>query len=78
VDLPLRDRLAERAKAYFAAGVDGMQALILALRALGAEICTSEYHEAGTLRWFEPGRGYGFPIASSLRDVLIGDDAKEM
>ena len=65
-------------RAYFAAGVDGMQALILALRTISVEIYTSEYHEAGTLTWFEPGRGYGFPITSSLRDLLIGDDAKEM
>ena len=65
-------------EAYFAAGVDGMQALILALRTISVEIYTSEHHEAGTLRWFEPGRGYGFPACSSLRDVLIGDDAKEM
>jgi hypothetical protein len=65
-------------KSYFGAGVDGMQALILALRTIGVEIYTSEYHKAGTLRWFEPGRGYGFPVGGNLRDLLIGDDAKEI
>jgi hypothetical protein len=65
-------------RAYFGAGVDGMQALILALQMIGVETYRSEYHEVGALRWFEPGQGYGFPIISSLRDVLIGDDAKEM
>ena len=65
-------------KSYFGAGVDGMQALILALQTIGVEIYTSEYHEAGTLRWFEPSEGYGFPACSSLRDALIGDDAKYM
>ena len=65
-------------RAYFGAGVDGMQALILALQMIGVETYRSEYHKASALRWFEPGQGYGFPIISSFRDVLIGDDAKEM
>ena len=67
-----------RRKSYFGAGIDGMQALILAIRMIGVEIYTSEYHDSGTLRWDEPGRGYGFPVPGSLRDLLIGDDAKEI
>lgn len=43
---------------------------------IGGEIYASEYHKSGALFLDEPGRGYGFPVASSLRDVLIGDDAK--
>jgi hypothetical protein len=65
-------------KSYFGAGVDGMQALILALRTICTELYTSEYHEAGTLRWFEAGRGYGFPAFITSRDLLIGDDVKDM
>ena len=40
------------------------------------EIYASEYHKSGKLILEGRGRGYGFPVASSLRDLLIGDDAK--
>ena len=46
------------------------------MQMVGAHLYTSEYHEAGQLRWGEPGEGYGFPVAHSIRDMLIGDDAK--
>jgi hypothetical protein len=59
-----------------AGGVDSVQALRLALQMIGAEIYTSEYHKSGNLIWHETGRGYGFPVASNLRDLLQGDDAK--
>jgi hypothetical protein len=58
----------------FAAGVDSIQALVLVLQRIGVEIYTSAYHETGTLKWFEPTQGYGFPIAHNLRNLLIGDD----
>jgi Domain of unknown function (DUF6968) len=63
-----------RTKSHLAAGIDGMQALILALRTVGAEIYASDYHKSGCLRWFEPNRGYGFPVPANLRELLIGDD----
>jgi hypothetical protein len=53
-----------------------VQSLLIALQMIGAEIYASRYHEAGQLAWFERGRGYGFPVASNIRDLLIGDDAK--
>ena len=53
-----------------------MQALVLALQVIGAEVYSSSYHEAGTLYLQDPGKGYGFPVAPTLRDLLIGDDAK--
>jgi hypothetical protein len=65
-----------RRRSYFAAGADGMQALTLAIRIIGVEIYTSEYHESGTLRWFEQGRGYGFPVGDRACDLIIGDAAK--
>ena len=43
---------------------------------IGAEIYSSNYHKAGKLFWDKPGNGYGFPVASSLRDLLQGDDIK--
>lgn len=57
-------------------GVDSVQALVLALQMIGAEIYTSDYHKAGQLMFYEPGRGYGFPVAPTLRGLLIGDDLK--
>ena len=58
----------------FAAGIDSIQALLLALQKVGVDIYTSSYHETGSLKWFEPTRGYGFPVTGNLRDLLIGDD----
>jgi hypothetical protein len=57
-------------------GFDSMQALIHALQIIGAEIYSSNYHKAGQLFWDDPGKGYGFPVAPTLRDLLQGDDAK--
>jgi hypothetical protein len=36
----------------------------------------SDYHENGQLMWTDEGLGYGFPVASTLRDLLVGDDAR--
>ena len=53
-----------------------MQAVILALSMIGVIIYTSDYHESGNLSSGEQGRGYGFPVPHTVRDLLIGDDAK--
>lgn len=59
-------------------GVDFVQAILLAFQMIGAELYTSDYHKSGRLMFDEPGQGYGFPVASSIRDLLIGDDRKYM
>ena len=46
------------------------------MQMIGAEIYTSKYHKAGELCWETPGKGYGFPVVPTLRDLLQGDDAK--
>jgi len=56
-------------------GLDSVQALLLALKMIGAEIYTSDYHKAKNLVWEEPGQGYGFPVSQNIRDLLEGDDA---
>jgi len=61
-------------RSHFAGGVDSFQALILALQMIGAELYASAHHKAGSLKWFERYRGYGFPVGCNLRDFLIGDD----
>jgi hypothetical protein len=57
-------------------GVDSIQALVLALQAIGSDIYTSSYHKTGDLLFETPGQGYGFPVPVSLRDHLVGNDAK--
>jgi hypothetical protein len=61
-------------KRSLARGVDAIQAILLALYKIGIEIYTSDYHKAGKLTWLAPGRGYGFPVSKSVRDLLTGDD----
>jgi hypothetical protein len=57
-------------------GVDSVQAIFLALQMIGSEIYATTYHKAGQLFFESPGRGYGFPVATTLRDQLVGDDKK--
>jgi hypothetical protein len=57
-------------------GVDSMQAMVITLGMIGAEIYSSNYHKSGNLFWDVPGNGYGFPVAPSIRDLLQGNDAK--
>lgn len=57
-------------------GIDSVQAILIALQAAGADIYTSAYHKSGNLQFEAPARGYGFPVPSSLRDLLVGDDTK--
>lgn len=64
------DRTLER----YVLGIDAIQSLELALRMIGTELYTSEYHKAGRLMWLKPGGGYGFPVPSIIRDTLIGED----
>lgn len=66
-----------QARLGFGYGIDSTQALLLALRAIGTDLYTSDYHRSGRLRWDETGRGYGFPVPRTIRDLLIGDDAVE-
>jgi hypothetical protein len=56
-------------------GEDAIQALLLTLQKIGADIYASAYHQAGQLVLGEPGRGYGFPVPRNGRHLLVGDDA---
>ena len=66
----------DRPKEMTVYGFDAMQALVLGLQTIGVQIYTSEYHESGNLFWDKPGNGYGFPVAPTLRDLLVGEDRK--
>lgn len=57
-----------------AAGVDTCHALRMAHVLVGIHLYMSEAHAAGKLKWMEPGIGYGFPVPSNMRDMLVGHD----
>ncbi|KAA0123319.1 hypothetical protein CIW48_14215 [Methylobacterium sp. P1-11] len=58
----------------YAAGVDSIQALHLALQKIGMELYVSPHHLSGNLKWEKSGDGYGFPVPKNGRDMLIGAD----
>jgi hypothetical protein len=62
--------------AHAASGSDAVQALFIAMQLAGATIYASDYHSSGHLTWGRPGRGYGFPVPVTVRDMLVGDDKK--
>jgi hypothetical protein len=57
-------------------GHDGMQAVVLALQAIGSELYASDEHASGQLSWAEGRSGYGFPVPRIIRGLLVGDDAE--
>jgi hypothetical protein len=61
-----------------ARGGDAVQALEIALKLIGAQLCASKYHQDGSLMFEMPGASYGFPVPASMRDLLGGEDAKAM
>jgi hypothetical protein len=65
----------EGVEAHTVPGIDAIQALYLGLQALGTAIYLSGYHRSGRLCFDEPGYGYGFPVLTIARDMLIGDDS---
>jgi hypothetical protein len=60
----------------YGAGQDSMQALVLALTMIGAILYASDAHKKGKWGWERVGSGYGFPVMNTMRDLLVGDDAK--
>ena len=46
------------------------------MKAPGADLYSSSYHKSGKLILDAPGNGYGFPVVTTMRDLLEGDDAK--
>jgi hypothetical protein len=61
---------------HYGRGIDAVQAALLALKMIGAELYTSSYHERGELRWEKAGEGYGFPVPKNIRNLLVGEDRK--
>ena len=57
-----------------AVGVDGIQAIFVALQKIGIVLYTSKYHKDSQLAWPAAGSGYGFPVPTNARDLLVGKD----
>lgn len=57
-----------------AKGLDGIQALYLAMQAIAIRLYSSPYHAAGELVWDKPGDGYGFPMPLPGYPDLLGQD----
>ena len=55
-------------------GIDSVQALLIALMNIGAEIYASDAHRSGRLMWDRRGAGYGFALVPGIRDLYEGDD----
>jgi hypothetical protein len=64
-----------RTRRHTARGHDSIQALLLAMQMVGAEIYASEAHRSGKLSLEGMNGGYGFPLPKTLRDLAEGDDA---
>lgn len=61
-------------RAFRSFGSDAFQAIQLAMRMIGVELYTSAYHKAGTLVLDVKGAGFGFPVPTTAKDLLEGDD----
>ncbi|WP_374383116.1 hypothetical protein [Dongia sp.] len=59
-----------------AVGVDGIQAILVTLQKIGILLYTSKYHENAQLVWPAAESGYGFPVPSNTRDLLMGEDVE--
>lgn len=58
-----------RDRVFYGAGVDSLQALILALHNIGAELYTSNEAKTGQLTWLDD-RNFGIPVADTIADLV--------
>lgn len=64
----------EGTRAAVVRGLDGVQALYLAMQRVAAELYGSRHHASGALTWGKFGDGYGFPMAKPGYPDLVGED----
>ncbi len=65
----------EGERRFRAEGLDSLQALVLAMQMVSAELYASKYHAAGQLYFEQPGSGFGIPVAPNMRSRLTSTDA---
>ena len=63
-------------RSYFGHGADSMQALVIAMQMLSAELYTSAPSRAGELFFETPGAGFAIPAQPSIRDLLTDEDGR--
>ena len=63
---------------YSGHGADSLQALVIAMQMLSAELYASAAFKAGELFFETPGAGFSIPVLPSMRDVLTAEDAKSV
>ena len=72
---PFEIRRLRSGKVSYAGGIDGIQALLLALKKIGAELYTSEEAKSGALLWKGARKGnLGFPVPDSLSDIVTSSE----
>ena len=54
-------------------GIDAVQAILLAMQAIGAELYAAASAQVD-LQWLEPEEGFGFPVAEPFRERAKGED----
>jgi len=69
-------RWPDRVRSGTSHGVDAIQTLVNALQMIGTEIHNSTEHQSGRLWWHKELAGYGFPVPSTIRDLLKEDDRR--
>ena len=63
---------------FFGAGADSMQALVIAMQMVSAELHTSAPGKAGELFLETPGTGFSIPTLPSMRDLMTEEDARSV
>ncbi len=57
-------------------GADSLQALVIAMQMVSAELYASAPFKAGELFFEKPGAGFAIPALPSMRDLLTEEDAR--
>ena len=66
----------EGLRRFRGSGADSLQALVIAMQMVAAELYASTHHKRGDLCWYEPQSGFGIPISPNCRDLLTQNDAR--
>ncbi|MCZ6592725.1 MAG: hypothetical protein O7F69_11460 [Alphaproteobacteria bacterium] len=69
---PIRITGIGKEKIMHAGGVDSVQALLLAMQMISANLYTSDEGRAGTLTWLGK-RNLGLPVAAPIQDLVPKD-----
>ena len=63
---------------FYGAGADSMQAIVIAMQMVSADLYTSAAGKSGELFFETPGKGFSIPTPPSMRDWLTEEDARSV